>query len=147
MPEQGNKYNMCHCKVLLEEILSEMIWVNKKVFIFQKGNCTMNVLHPSLSKSFALSIYSRVPMKNSTLGYFCKSTYSQMHHKLQPWLLRSVLQVEISQPTLRHIFCLPKASKIYGENDFESSILWNKLGKYTFLWFKKETSISNGREI
>ena len=50
-------------------------------------------------------------------------------------------------PTLRHIFCLPKASKIYGESDFESSILWNKLGKYTFLWFKKETFISNGRKI
>ena len=43
---------------------------NKKVFIFRQGNCTMNVLHSSLSKSFALSICSRDPMKNSTLEYF-----------------------------------------------------------------------------
>ena len=37
-------------------------------------------------------------------------------------------------PTLRHIFCLPKASKIY----FESSVSQNMLGKYAFLWFKKD---------
>ena len=40
-------------------------------------------------------------------------------------------------PTLCHIFCLPKPSKIYGESDFKSSISRNKLGKYTFLWFTK----------
>ena len=38
-----------------------------------------NVLHTSLSKSFALSICSRDPMKNLALEYFCKITYSQMH--------------------------------------------------------------------
>ena len=43
-----------------------MIRANKKDLIFLQGNCTMNVMYPSLSKSFALSIYSRVPMKNST---------------------------------------------------------------------------------
>ena len=102
LPEQGNKYNIPHLKVSLEAIFSEMVWANKIVFIFRQGNCTMNILHPSLSKSFALSICSRDPMKDSTLGYFCKSTYSQMHRKLQSWwlfgrwLLCSVLQVEIS---------------------------------------------------
>ena len=40
-------------------------------------------------------------------------------------------------PTLRNIFCLPKSSKIYEESDFESSVSRNKLGKYTWLWFKK----------
>ena len=40
-------------------------------------------------------------------------------------------------PTLRHIFCSPKASKIHGECERESSVLWSKLEKYTFLWFKK----------
>ena len=29
---------------------------NQKAFIFRQGNCTMNVLHSSLSKSFAFSI-------------------------------------------------------------------------------------------
>ena len=49
-------------------------------------------------------------------------------------------------PTWRHIFCSSKPSKTYGESDFESSVLRNKL--YIFLWFqKKETLISNGRKI
>ena len=77
LPEQGNKYNIPHLKVSLEAIFSEMNRANKKVFIFWQGNCTMNILHPSLLKSFALSICSRDPMKNSTLGYFCKRKYSQ----------------------------------------------------------------------
>ena len=109
-PEQGNKYNVPHLKVSLEAFFPEIIRVNKEVFIFRQGNCTMNVLHPSLSKSFALSICSRGPMKNSTLGYFCKSTYRQIYRKLQPWwlfgrqLLCSVLQVETSHPhTTSHI--------------------------------------------
>ena len=85
----------------LEAIFSEMIQVNKKDFIFRQGNCTINVLHPSLSKLFSLNICSKDPMKNSTLGYFCKITYSQMHQKFQPWclferwLLCSVLWFEI----------------------------------------------------
>ena len=40
-------------------------------------------------------------------------------------------------PTLRHTFCLPKASKIYRKSDFQSSVFQNKIGKYTLLWFKK----------
>ena len=84
LPEQGKKCNIFHLKVSLEAIFSKMIRANKKAFIFWQGSCTMSVLHPSLLKSFALSICSRDPMKNSTLGYFCKSTYSQMHRKLQP---------------------------------------------------------------
>ena len=142
MPEQGNKYNIPHLKVLLEAIFCEMIQAIKKVFIFRQGNCTTNVLHPSLSKSFALSICSRDPMKNSTLEYFCKSTYSQMHCKLHDGSLEDKYCVPFFKlnfliPTLRHIFCLPKAPKIYEESDFESSVSWSKLGKYTFLWFKK----------
>ena len=50
-------------------------------------------------------------------------------------------------PTLCQMFCLPKPSNIYGESDFVSSALRNKLEKYTFLWIKKETFISNGRKI
>ena len=46
-------------------------------------------------------------------------------------------KLKFLSPTLRHIFCSSKASKIYGESDLESSVSWNKLGKYTFLWFKK----------
>ena len=141
--EQGNKYNISHLKFFLEAIFFEMIRANKKVFIFWLGNCTMNVLHPSLSKSFALSICSRDPKKKSTLGYFCKSTYSQIHYKLQPWwpfqdnYCVLLFKLKFLIPTLRHIFCLPNPSKIYGESDFESSVARNKLGKYTFLWFKK----------
>ena len=42
-------------------------------------------------------------------------------------------------PTLHHMFYSPKPSNIYRKKDFVSSILQNKLEKYTFLWFKKET--------
>ena len=52
LPEQGKKYNTPHLKVSLEAIFSEMILENKKIFIFPQGKCRMNVLHPSLSKSF-----------------------------------------------------------------------------------------------
>ena len=40
-------------------------------------------------------------------------------------------------PTLLHMFRLPKPTNIYGQRDFISSVSWNKLEKYTFLWFKK----------
>ena len=62
-----------------------MIEANKKILIFWQGNCTINVLHPS--KSFAFSICSRYPMKNSILGYFCQNMCSQMHRKLQPTMM------------------------------------------------------------
>ena len=78
LPEPGNKYNNAHLKVSLEGAFSEVTQGNKKVFIF------LNVLHLSLSKSFALSICSLDSMKNPTLGCFYKSTSSQMHRKLQP---------------------------------------------------------------
>ena len=64
-----------------------MIQANKKDFIFRQGTCTMNVLDLFMSKSFALNICSKDPMKNSTLGYFCKITYSQMHRKFQPCMM------------------------------------------------------------
>ena len=62
-----------------------MIEANKKILIFWQGNCTINVLHPS--KSFAFSICSRYPMKNSILGYFCQNMCSQIHRKLQPTMM------------------------------------------------------------
>ena len=128
----------------LGAFFSEMFRANKKDFTFRQGNCTMKVLHPFLSKSFALCICSKNSMKTSTLGYFCKITYSQMHRKLQPWchfrtLLCSFFNLKSLILTLRHMFCSPKVSNIYRERDFVSSVLRNKWEKYTFLWFKKET--------
>ena len=134
---QGNKYNISHLKVSLEAIYSEMIRPNKKVFIFRQGNCTMNILHPSLSKWFALSICTRNPMKISTLGYFFKSTLANCmascnHDSSLEHNYCALFKFLIT--TLRHI---SKPSKIYGESDFERSVLQNKLGKYSFLWFEK----------
>ena len=61
MPEQGNKCNIPHLNVSLEAIFPEMIRVNQKTFIFWQENCTINVPHLSLSKSFALSLcFARV---------------------------------------------------------------------------------------
>ena len=64
MPEQRNKYNIPHLKVSLEATFTAMTRAYKKAFIFRQGNCTMNVLHPFLSKSFALSIWSTDSKKN-----------------------------------------------------------------------------------
>ena len=57
-------------KYSLETIFSEMIRANKKVFLFLQGICTMNVLYPSLSKQFVLSICSRNPMKTQSCVIF-----------------------------------------------------------------------------
>ena len=97
----------------------------------------MNVLHPSLSKSFALNICSKDPMKNSTLGYFCKITYSQMHCKFQPWclfgiwLLCSVLWFDFFYPHITSHVLFAKSFKHLRRTGL------CKLEKYTFLWFKK----------
>ena len=152
MPEQGNKCNIPHLKVSLEAIFPKMIRANKKAFIFRQGNFTINVLHRSLSKSFALNICSRDPMKSSTLGYFCKSIYSQIHCKLQPWwlfgrqLLCSVLQVEMSHPHITLHVC--QSLQIFMEK-VTLKVLFHRITwkKIHFCGLKKETIISNGRKI
>lgn len=94
----------------------------------------------SFAKGTARWMCCIYPCRNNLL---CKSTYSQMHRKLQPWwiyrrwLLGSVLQVEISHPEIgSHIFCSPRPSNIYGKSDFVRSVSRSKLKKYKFLWFK-----------
>ena len=79
-------------------------------------------------------------------GLFFGSSYSQTQRRLQPWwlfgrwLLCSVLQVVISYPYITsHI--------LHGKCDFVSSVSGNKLGKYTFWGFLKNTYIANGRKI
>ena len=129
MPEQGKKCNIPYLKVSPESIFSEMIRANKKAFIFQQGNCTMNVLHPSLSKSFVLSIYSRNSMKNSTLGYFCRSTYRQMHRKLQLWwLFRRWLMCSV-HPNITSYVLFAKVLKYIPKKWLLSSISQNKFEK------------------
>ena len=130
-----------------------MIRANKEDFIFRQWNCTMNVLHPSLSKSFALNICSKDPVKSSTLGYFCKITYSQMHRKFQPWclfgrwLLRSVLWFQIFYPYITSHVLFAKSFKHLRRNfkhlrrDFAS---WKNMH---FWGLKKQTFISDGRKI
>ena len=86
-------------------------------------------LHDGCSVSISVEVIrfeylQQESYENSTLGYFCKSMNSQMHRRFQPlwlsgrWLLCSVIQVEISHPSMRHIFYSPESSNIYGESDF-----------------------------
>ena len=72
MPEQGNKYNIPHFKVSLEAFFSRNYSSKQKSFNLSARELHDECSASELSKSFALSIYSRGPMKNSTLGYFCK---------------------------------------------------------------------------
>ena len=121
-----------------------MIRVNKKDFIFRQANCTMNVLHLSLLKSFVLSICSKDPMKNSTLGIllqdYLQLSASQVPTMMSLWKMISVcFNLKFLILTLRHMFCSSKPSNISQERDFVSSASQNKLKKHTFLWFKKET--------
>ena len=125
-----------------------MIRANKKVFIFRQGNCTMNVLHPSLSKSFALSICSKDPTKNSALGYTAKCITSCNHDgSLEDDYCVPFFKLKFLIPTIRHIVCSPKP-KIYGQSDFESSVPREiRSENIQFCGLKKETFISNGRKI
>ena len=75
----------------------------------------MLLLDPSLWKPFAWNICIRDTMKNSILGYFCKSTYSQIRYKFQlwwlfgRWLMCLVLQIEISHPHITSHVLFAKA--------------------------------------
>ena len=118
-----------------------MIQANKEDFIFRQWNCTMNVLHPSLSKSFALNICSKDPVKSSTLGYFCKITYSQMHRKFQPRCLFGrwcVPFFDLNFLSLHYATCFfRQILQTFTEKlqTFTEGLC--KLEKYAFLWFKK----------
>ena len=98
----------------------------------------MIVLHLSLLNSFDLNICSKDPMKKSTLGYFCKIIYSQMHCKFQPCCLfgRWLLHVPFFD---LNFFC----PHIMSHGLFAKSFKHlqrkgcRKLETYTFLWFKK----------
>ena len=138
MPEQGSKCNIPYLKVSLEAIFSKMNQAKKKAFIFQQGNCKINVLHSCMLKSFALSICSRDPMKNSTQGYFlqeylqpvfCSSSWNfSSPHYVACFVCQS-LQIFVEKVTLWVMF---------------HKISWKNIN---FCGLKKETFISNGRKI
>ena len=138
MPEQGSKCNIPYLKVSLEAIFSKMNQAKKKAFIFQQGNCKINVLHSCMLKSFALSICSRDPMKNSTQGYFlqeylqpvfCSSSWNfSSPHYVACFVCQS-LQIFVEKVTLWVMF---------------QKISWKNIN---FCGLKRETFISNGRKI
>ena len=138
MPEQGSKCNIPYLKVSLEAIFSKMNQAKKKAFIFQQGNCKINVLHSCMLKSFALSICSRDPMKNSTQGdflqeylqpVFCSSSWNfSSPHYVACFVCQS-LQIFVEKVTLWVMF---------------HKISWKNIN---FCGLKRETFISNGRKI
>ena len=84
------------------------------------------------------------PTKNSTLGYFCRITYSQMHRKLQPWWLFgrwwlcSVLQVEISYPHITSHVLFAKAFRYVPRKGLHKFRFAKLVGKiYIFVVLKK----------
>ena len=121
-----------------------MTRTNKKVFIFRQGNCTMNVLHSWLLKSFALSICRGILWKTQPWNIFArirkaKCTASCKHDgSLEDNYCVSFFKLKLFISTSRHIFCAPKPSKVYGEDNFVSSVSRNKSGKCAILWFKKK---------
>ena len=135
MPEQGNKYNIPHLKVSLEAIFSEMIqtMMNARWMLYIRL-CWNHLLSAFaagiLWKTQPWDIFARIRTAKCIASCnhdgFLEDNYCVPFFKLR-FLI----------PTLCHIFCSPKALKIYGESEFESSVSRNKLGKYKFLWFQK----------
>ena len=126
MPEQGIRHNISHLK---------------ETHFFQNDSDRQNnfrLLVRELHNEFSVSISVKITCfqhlqqgfyEKPTLGYFGKSTYSQMHCRLQPWclfgtwLLRFVLQVEISHFHITSHILFAKAVKY----------LWRKwLRKFCF---------------
>ena len=142
MPEQGNKSNILHIKVSLEVIFF-MKWFKqtKKFLSFGKGTAlSLICIHPCwihllwafaagiLWKTQSWDIFARV----RTAKYIASCNHDG---SLEDNYCVPFFKLKFLIPTLRHIFCSPEPSKIYGESNFESSVSQNKLGKYTFLWF------------
>ena len=118
-----------------------MFWANKKVFIFRQGNCMMNALHPSVDLlwAFAAMILWKTQPKDIFARVGTAKCIASCNHdaSLEDNYCVPFFKLKSLITKLHHIFCSPKLPKIYGESDFKISILRNKLGKYTFLWFKK----------
>ena len=102
-----------------------------------------------------LAFAAGIPWKTQSWdGYFCKSTCSQMHRKLQPWwlfgrwLLCSVLQVEISH---FHYFvtCFVRQNLQKFTEKVTSKVLFRKIRweNIHFYGLKKEFFVSNWRKI
>ena len=98
-------------------------------------------LHDECSISMSVEVICNLhkeSFEKTYMGYFYASSNSRMQRRLQPWwlfgkwLLSLVIKVKVSHP---HITPHILSANIYSECEFVSSVLENKLGKNTFLWF------------
>ena len=107
-----------------------MIQANKKAFI----------LHDECSASVSLKIIYFEYLQQGS----CETLNPGIF--LQKYLQPNALQAATMMALWKVMFCSPHPSNIYGERDFVSPILQNKLEKYTFLWFKKRHLFLKGRK-
>ena len=96
----------------------------------------MNVLHPSLLKSFALRAFAAGILWKTEPWDFLHDYLQPNASHVQPlsfWKMITVFRSSNWNFSSPHYvtFYLPKPSNIYGERDFD-----NNLEKYKFLWFK-----------
>ena len=115
----------------------------------------MNVLHPSLSKSFAFSICSRYPMKNSILGWILLQEYmqpntSQVTTMMALWKMTTVFcssSWNFSFPYFVTCFVRQNLQKF--TEKVTSKVLFRKIRweNIHFYGLKKEFFISNWRKI
>ena len=101
----GKQIQYSYLKVSLEAVFFRNDLSKQKSF-----HLLTRELHNECSASISVEIHSRDPMKNSTLAYFCKSTYSHMHRNSIEDNY-SLLQVEISHPHITSPILLAKAFK------------------------------------
>ena len=139
MPAQRNKHVISHLKVSLEAIFSKMIWLSKQKSFHLSGR----ELHDECSVSISVKIICFQHLQQGSyekIQEYVQPNASQVATMMALWKIITVFHSSSWNfiiPALRHILCLPKASKIYGESGFESSASQNKLGKHKFFWFKK----------
>ena len=142
MLEQGNKYDIPHLTVSLEAIFPKWFEQTKKFWFFGKGTARwMFFIHLSrnhllwafaaviLWKTQPRDIFARVSRAKCTAS--CNDDGCLEDNYCVPFF-----KLKFLIPTLRPIFCLSKASKIYRE-----------VGKiYIFVVWKK-ILIYNGKKI
>ena len=144
MPEPGNKYNILHMKVSLEAVFRRNDSSKQKSF-----HLSAKELHDECSASISVEIICFAYLQQVSYEKLNPGIFLQEYVQPNAWQAATMMalwkiiavfcssSLNFSSPHYVTYFCSPKPSKIYGESDFKSSVLRKKLGKYTFLWFKK----------
>ena len=125
----------------MEAIFFEMVRTNIKVSSFGKGSAQrMFCIHLCRSNLFSALAAGILWKLNPGLFLweFVQQNAAQVATMMTLWEMTTVFHSSSRNfLSLHYVTYWPNSSNIHKECDFASSILGNKLGKYTFCGFKK----------